>query len=169
MVTMNFLDELGFTDEMRRSVARNPDYRLEVPPMPKANNKDASNETSIMNDLCWANYVNSLSVIPPLDIVAIREILDGPTEDPGLLEKQKDKMMFWKDVPEIKTWRSGEHGRILFGSGGIYTYALNDDRLEKVDNYGPSLSSMLKSEYGDYVADALQLFTEKIGKTLLKM
>ena len=169
VVTMNFLEELGFTDEMRWSVARNPDYPLEVPPMPKANNKDASTEISIMNDLCWANYVNSLSVIPPLDMDAIRETLKGSTGESGLLEKQKDKMMFWKDVPEIKTWRSGEQGRILFGSGGIYTYALNDDRLEKVDNYDPSLSSMLNSEYGPYVTDALQLFTEKIGKTLLKM
>jgi Uncharacterized protein conserved in bacteria len=169
VVTMNFLEELGFADKMRRSVARNPDYPLEVPPMPQANNKDASYELSIMNDLCWANYVNSLSVIPPLDIVAIREILDGPTEDPGLLEKQKDKMMFWKDVPEIKTWRSGYNGRILLGSGNG-TYVLNDDRFEKIDSLNPSLSCMFNDEkYGPYVADALQLFTEKIGKTLLKI
>lgn len=169
VVTMNLLEELGFTDGMRRSVALNPDYPLEVPPMPQANNKDASNETSIMNDLCWANYVNSLSVIPPLDKDAIRNALNGSTRESGLLEKQKDKMMFWKDVPEIKTWRSGDQGRILFGSGGIYTYALNDDRFEKIDSLNPSLSSMLNSPYGPYVTDALQLFTEKIGKTLLKM
>jgi hypothetical protein len=169
VVTMNLLEELGFTDGMRRSVANNPDYPLEVPPMPQASNKDASNETSIMNDLCWANYVNSLSVIPPLNMDAIRKALNGSTGASGLLDAQKDKMMFWKDVPEIKTWSYGGKGRILLGSGNSGTYALNDDRLEKVDTYKPSLSSMLNSAYGPYVTDALQLFTEKIGKTLLKM
>ena len=177
VVTMNFLEELGFTDGMRKRVANDPDYPLEVPPMPQANNKDASNENSIMNDLCWANYVNSLSVIPPLDMDAIKEALKGSTGESGLLEKQKDKMMFWKDVPEIKTWRSGDHGRILLGSGKGGTYALNDDRFEKVVAYDPttgvnpdqSFSSMINGEYGSYVFDALQLFTEKIGRTLIKM
>lgn len=177
VVTMNFLEELGFTDGMRKRVANDPDYPLEVPPMPQANNKDASNENSIMNDLCWANYVNSLSVIPPLDMDAIKEALKGSTGESGLLEKQKDKMMFWKDVPEIKTWSSEDHGRILLGSGKGGTYALNDDRFEKVVAYDPttgvnpdqSFSSMINGEYGSYVFDALQLFTEKIGKTLLKM
>lgn len=43
-----------------------------------------------------------------------------------------DKIMFWKDVPEIKTWGEGKNGQILFGSGND-TYALNEDKLEKVE------------------------------------
>lgn len=176
VVTMNFLEELGFTYAKLDLVVDNLDYHLEVPSSLRADIKDASNVSSIMNDLCWANYLNGLSVIPPLDMDAIRKALDGPTEDSGLLGKQKDKMMFWKDVPEIKTWKGGANGRILLGSGHGGTYALTDDKLEKVDTYYPSISSMLHDDtsYGisdeqKHVTNAQKLFTEKIIWTLYKM
>lgn len=120
VVGINVLDVFGFL-----AIRTAPDLL----PTPSSKRADWENGNSIMNDQTWSNFANNLKEVPLLEKAPTSELKQDFI---NIWNAEKDKIMFWKDVPEIKTWGEGKNGQILFGSGND-TYALNENRLEKVD------------------------------------
>ena len=157
---LNLLDDLGFTDKMRKPV------NGQVPPRPKTDNIDASDDKNITNEICWTNYVQSLDAIPLL-YKGVLDVSDPLKEvDPSFWKAQFDKVKFWKGAQEIKSWGDGKDGQILFGSGND-TYVLNDSKFEKVTPPNPSITSVSENK-GVLLDDAEYIkFKDAFRKTLL--
>lgn len=120
VVGMNLLDVFGFF-----AIRTAPGLK----PNPSSKREDWGEADSIMNNNTWHEFMCDLKEVPLLEKAPTSELKQDFI---NIWNAEMDKIMFWKDVPEIKTWGEGKNGQILFGSGND-TYALNEDKLEKVE------------------------------------
>lgn len=180
LVTMNLLEEFGFTDDMRKEIditvgtgaaAQTVKKKPEKPKTDKLDDFTHIPDDHILNEDCWKNYIKSLSGIPALGRdettigAAIKEALDDA----------KNNLMFWKGLGERSTWSAGSNGRIMFGVGDK-TFAMNGPgegseipQFLKVNGMSSSVMSLSDADFKGYAAEeqAIQNFVEQIRKELL--
>lgn len=150
LVTVNLLDEFGFTDDTRKEV--NVDLtadppKMELPKKPKLDDLDAENPESIMNDTCWQNYVKSLNALPKLefDATTVGGVISNAVK--GELAAFKERVKFWKGAAERGTWGDGKKGQILFGVDED-TYCLGST-INKMDSkLSPTFNSVTEDTKG---------------------
>ena len=161
LVMINLLEEYGFKDDTRRKLKEgSPDPKGTVPQKPNVDN---------VNSDAWAEYVNSLSGVPPID--ALKESTFGSALKGAVSsawEDQKDKMKFWKGISERKTWSDGKNGQILFATSKD-TFCMNDNGIGVLPS--PIEASISKPSdanniIGDKNKESLEGYVEKLREAL---
>lgn len=129
LVAMNLLEELGFKDEWRKKIQGRAVGAIPAPPQPLVPSKpDASTmedrDGTIMNDMTWEYYVQSLSGIPQFkkDKTALGSALEKAASD------ALDQIWFFKGWGENYSYSEGKNGQILIGTDKS-TYVLDKDGI----------------------------------------
>jgi len=130
LVAMNLLEELGFKDEWRKKIQGRAVGVIPAPPEPVVPAKpDASTmedrDGTIMNDMTWEYYVQSLSGIPKFkkDKTALGSTLEK------VAGEALDKIWFFKGWGENCSYSEGKNGEILIGTDKS-TYVLNKEGVK---------------------------------------
>ena len=161
LVMINLLEEYGFKDDTRRKLKEgSPDPKGTVPQKPNVDN---------VNSDAWAEYVNSLSGVPPigaLEKLSLGGALKGALTSAA--SEQLDKMKFWKGISERKTWSDGKNGQILFATSKD-TFCMNDNGIGVLPS--PIEASISKPSdanniLGDTEKETLEGYVEKLRKAL---
>ena len=161
LVMINLLEEYGFKDDTRRKLKEgSPDPKGIVPQKPNVDN---------VNSDAWAEYVNSLSGVPPigaLEKLSLGGALKGALTSAA--SEQLDKMKFWKGISERKTWSDGKNGQILFATSKD-TFCMNDNGIGVLPS--PIEASISKPSdanniLGDTEKETLEGYVEKLRKAL---
>ena len=129
LVAMNLLEELGFKDEWRKKIQGRAVGVIPAPPQPVVPDKpDASTmedrDGTIMNNMTWEYYVQSLSGIPKFkkDKTALGSALEKAASD------ALDQIWFFKGWGENYSYSEGKNGQILIGTDKS-TYVLDKDGI----------------------------------------
>ena len=174
LVSMNLLDEFGFSDDTRMKIGADPTALPpdpgKLPIKPKGDEKDANKADSILNDKCWYDYVQSLNALPKLelDTTTVGGAIGGAIK--GEFDAAVDKLKFWKGAAERGTWGDGKNGQILFGSGND-TYYLGE-KIEKMESkLNPSVTSVSAASkgVGDKDKSTLIYWMTKLKKELTEL
>ena len=160
LVAMNLLEELGFKDDTRLTKA-------DGTPVPKPKtDRPSTGADNIMNDICWRKYVESLNALPNLgaDVSTLAGAVKGALK--SAWDQKKNQLV--GIIDEKKSWGEGNEGKILIGSGGSNTYAIDGDKMTKVESIKPSFKSLtVEGLKDDDDQEALLNFINKLMKTLL--
>jgi len=183
LVTMNLLEEFGFTDDLRKEIditvgtgaaAQTVKKKPEKPKTDKLDidiNNPVIPADHILDNNCWENYVNSLSAIPPLGKA---DTTIGAAIK-GAAGAALDNLMFWKGLGERSTWSAGSNGKIMFAIGKD-TYSMNKSAaadgpalVSKENTMSSKITSLSDKdfEYFDAEKQAIQEFVGKIKTELL--
>lgn len=154
MVSMNLLDEFGFTDDLRKKIgdpAVLPDHPIDDP--------DTSKDNSIMKDDVWTKYVASLSGVPQLgrDVSGIAGAIESVAKD------AYDKIAVWDNFIERFSWGEGKKGQILFGADG-QTYALENKSFADTTPLNPNVNCLRDNDNNldDYTKELVAAFIKSI-------
>lgn len=161
LVSMNLLEEFGFKDDTRLTQADGT-----VVPKPKTD-RPSTGAGNIMDDICWRKYAESLNALPNLgaDVSTLAGAVKGALK--SAWEQKKNQLV--GIIDEKKSWGEGQEGRILLGSGGNDTYAIDGNKMTKVEPIKPSFKSLsVESLKDDDDQEALLNFINKLMKVLLK-
>ena len=167
LIALNLLEEFGFTDDNRKEIVCNPSFKLgeilspKKPAKPKADKMDANDQENIMNELCWNNYVKSLSGIPPISSGSLLKSIGNYLLD-GV--KAKDPTA---GARERKIWGEGKNGQILFGTGKT-TYALENNEFKPVKGIEPNIKISNDISADDPAQKAIENFVMRIQEKLRK-
>ena len=165
LIALNLWEEFGFTDDNRKEIICNPSFKLgeilspKKPAKPKADKMDADDQENIMNELCWNNYVKSLSGIPPISSGSLLKSIGNYLLD-GV--KAKDPTA---GARERKIWGEGKNGQILFGTGKT-TYALENNEFKPVKGIEPNIKISNDISADDPAQKAIENFVMRIQEKL---
>ena len=170
MVSLNLLEALGFTDEMRMEIVINPAAPVPAGGAPakekpaKPNVTDLSgNPGSILNDDTWKKYIKSLNGLPPLG--RDNTTIGGAIKD--ALADTKKNILFWKGLGERSTWSEGSNGQILFGINNG-TYVLKTESLDAQSKMATTVKYLKDTDFADESPEKQQIqnFMENVRKAL---
>ena len=171
VVALNLLEELGFKDDMRKTIplpecSANRDG--ERPVKPDTDPAHSSQANFILKKDCWKDYIESLSGVPPLG--RDNTVIGGALKD--ALNDAKDKITFWKGLGEKFSWSEGSNGQILFGIDNK-TYSLTKDNgiMKEENAVSPTITCLKDSDFLDHSPEALRIqnFVENLRKVLEKL
>ena len=173
MVSLNLLEALGFTDEMRMEIVINPAAPVPAGGAPakekpaKPNVTDLSgNAGSILNDDTWKNYIKSLNGLPPLG--RDNTTIGGAIKD--ALADAKNNLLFWKGLGERSTWSEGSNGQILFGINNG-TYVLKTESMDAQSKMATTVKYLKDTDFADESPEKQQIqnFMENVRKALKEL
>lgn len=173
MVSLNLLEALGFTDEMRMEIVINPAAPVPAGGAPakekpaKPNVTDLSrNPGSILNDDTWKNYIKSLNGLPPLG--RDNTTIGGAIKD--ALADAKNNLLFWKGLGERSTWSEGSNGQILFGINNG-TYVLKTESMDAQSKMATTVKYLKDTDFADESPEKQQIqnFMENVRKALKEL
>ena len=162
LIAMNLLEELGFTDDMRKKV------NGAVVAKPDASTLSPSTEGNIMHDVTWRTYVKSLSGVPPISKAT--DTLGGAVKGAvkGVIDDMYETANLKKSYHEWYAWGDGKKGSILIGSADD-TFELRGNEFKKVEDVlKPSLKSLNGSTLDDSEKEKVEAFVKKIKGALIK-
>jgi hypothetical protein len=162
LIAMNLLEELGFTDDMRKKV------NGAVVAKPNASTLSPANAGNIMHDVTWRKYVMSLSGVPPISKAT--DTLGGAVKGAvkGVIDDMYETANLKKSYHEWYAWGDGKKGSILIGSADD-TFELRGNEFKKVEDVlKPSLKSLNGSTLDDSEKEKVEAFVKKIKGALIK-
>ena len=170
-VVVKFLQSLGFTDDMRREIVLDPRQPKQTTKVKEPNFSDVSIDgaQSLVHDVYWFNYVESLSGVPAIkkaESSFLSSVADSVT-DAALGAVSIDEILSFK---ENFSWSEGKKGGILFGYQGD-TYELKGKEVEKIETIEPSFKSISENSEGIDENDKVKLvsFMGKLREVLHKL
>ena len=162
LIAMNLLEELGFTDDMRKKV------NGAVVAKPDASTLSPATAGNIMHDVTWRKYVKSLSGVPPISKAT--DTLGGAVKGAvkGVIDDMYETANLKKSYHEWYAWGDGKKGSILIGSADD-TFELRGNEFKKVEDVlKPSLKSLNGSTLDDSEKEKVEAFVKKIKGALIK-
>lgn len=164
LVAYKLLTNLGFKEDTRIDVSGS------LVPEPACGDFDPNGATSLLNDVYWDNYVESLSGVPPLQKEdktfggALRAAATSSLED-----FKKNFYALKNTVNEISSWGDGKKGQILMANGGK-TYYMNDQSFIEVQGIKPTITHLSEVTPGldDHQTDKLRSFVNAMKDAFRK-
>ena len=153
LIIYNLLIALGFDEDSRCEIKLNEeDEYTRAIDEPDTNDLTADGDRSLMNDVYWNQYVQSLSGVP---------VIEKQTQQPGVgktIAKGVGKAaldasgistaMSFAELRNHSIWGEGKDGRVLIGADGK-TFEFKNNRFSEIQTIEPS------SKY--YTADSAGL------------
>lgn len=164
LVAYKLLTNLGFKEDTRIYVSGSQ------VPEPACGDFDPNGATSLVNDVYWGNYVESLSGVPPLQ--KDEKTLGGALRAAATSSLEDFKKNFYglkNTIAEISSWGEGKNGQILMANGGK-TYYMNDQNFTVVQGVSPTITHLSEDTPGldDHQTGKLRSFVTAMKDALKK-
>ena len=164
LVAYKLLTNLGFKEDTRIYVSGSQ------VPEPTCADLDPNGAKSLVNDVYWGNYVESLSGVPPLQKEdktfggALRAAATSSLED-----FKKNFYALKNTINEISSWGDGKKGQILMANGGK-TYYMNDQTFTEVQGIKSTITYLSEDTQGldEHQTSKLRSFVNAMKDALKK-